>query len=189
MAHTPEQRSAKPLCGANRKWGGTCRAFAGQGTDHLGVGRCKNHGGNTPSHGIAAERELVRQQAALGAPLDVDPDTALRGLLRASAGHVAYLSATVQGLTDVASPTSQALLRAYDNERDRLAKVASTCLASGISQRDVKLQQDTANTFAAAIDNAIKAVGGFTTEQRKSFGVALRLELAMLAEPAPESIA
>lgn len=29
-----------------------CRAKAGQGTDHLGVGRCRNHGGSTPiKHG------------------------------------------------------------------------------------------------------------------------------------------
>jgi len=50
----------------------------------------------------------------------------------------------------------------------------------------VKLQQDAANTFASAIDNAIKAVGGLSAEQRKSFGQALRMELAMLAEPATD---
>lgn len=44
-----------------------CRARAGQGTDHLGQGRCKNHGGSTPiAHGRYSE--VVR--GTLGEHLD-----------------------------------------------------------------------------------------------------------------------
>jgi hypothetical protein len=44
-----------------------CRARAGQGTDHLGSGRCKNHGGSTPIvHGRYSE--VVR--GTLGEHLD-----------------------------------------------------------------------------------------------------------------------
>lgn len=37
-----------PLCGARKKasrGGGTCRVAAGRGTDHVGTGACKHHGG------------------------------------------------------------------------------------------------------------------------------------------------
>jgi rubredoxin len=40
--NTSEQRDhlSTPLCGARKKTGEECRAFAGQGTPHLGVGNC-----------------------------------------------------------------------------------------------------------------------------------------------------
>jgi hypothetical protein len=37
------------LCGAQRRSGGTCRKPAGSGTNHLGYGACKLHGGCTPA--------------------------------------------------------------------------------------------------------------------------------------------
>lgn len=39
-------------CGARTRSGGKCKAQAGKGTDHLGHGRCKHHGG--ASHGAPA---------------------------------------------------------------------------------------------------------------------------------------
>lgn len=51
----------------NVKRGKYCRARAGQGTDHLGQGRCKNHGGSVPiTHGRYSE--VVR--GSLGEHLD-----------------------------------------------------------------------------------------------------------------------
>lgn len=39
------------FCGAKKRQGeGTCRLPAGWGTDHVGRGRCKLHGGCTPRH-------------------------------------------------------------------------------------------------------------------------------------------
>src|SRR3990167_9158749 len=43
----------KPTCGAKTRSGGPCRQRAGWGTDHVGAGRCKLHGGSNPiKHGI-----------------------------------------------------------------------------------------------------------------------------------------
>jgi len=47
--------STKPKCGAKTRAGGghPCRRVAGHGTNHLGMGRCKYHGGATPIlHGL-----------------------------------------------------------------------------------------------------------------------------------------
>lgn len=37
-----------PRCGARTRSGSPCRNVAGKGTNHLGIGRCKFHGGATP---------------------------------------------------------------------------------------------------------------------------------------------
>jgi len=61
--------SKKPKCGAKTRAGGghPCGRMAGHGTNHLGMGRCKYHGGSTPiKHGLysnvvpAAMRESYR---------------------------------------------------------------------------------------------------------------------------------
>jgi hypothetical protein len=112
---------------------------------------------------------------------------ALTGVLRATAGHVAWLALEVQDLEGIKDDKSAILVRLYADERDRLARVAQACIASGIDKKEIELQQKTANQLARAVENAIKSVAGLTAEQRKTFGQVLRLELAQLSESAVES--
>lgn len=43
----------KNLCGAKTRAGTPCRKPAGAGTDHVGIGKCKLHGGKSPvKHGL-----------------------------------------------------------------------------------------------------------------------------------------
>lgn len=77
------------VCGAKTRAGTPCRQKAGWGTDHVGQGRCKLHGGKKPTrHGrystIRHEsvRELAEKMAAEADPLDTRPELALlRALL------------------------------------------------------------------------------------------------------------
>src|SRR3954449_11898711 len=68
--YEPERR-----CGAHLHGGeGTCRLPAGHGTDHVGWGPCRKHGGNTAT----ARRHAYRLQALAEMPVtvgevDVDP--------------------------------------------------------------------------------------------------------------------
>jgi nucleotide-binding universal stress UspA family protein len=60
-ASAPSQlaRRANPnraLCGAKTKSAGACKHAAGFGTDHVGRGHCKHHGGCTPSGIVHAAR-------------------------------------------------------------------------------------------------------------------------------------
>lgn len=48
---TPDETQKLPKCGAMSKAGRPCINPAGKGTDHLGVGRCKFHGGRQQSIG------------------------------------------------------------------------------------------------------------------------------------------
>jgi len=76
-----------PLCGANKRGGGTCGLTAGWGTDHSGVPgtRCRKHGGNTPTQLVRAE-QLAAEHAAVKAAarfaLDLSDITAGDALLR-----------------------------------------------------------------------------------------------------------
>jgi hypothetical protein len=73
----------KTACGAKNRTGGTCQLRAGFGTDHVGDGRCKFHGGKTPVRSgrystvkHEALRDLIAQHAADEDPLDILPELA-----------------------------------------------------------------------------------------------------------------
>ncbi len=91
------------FCGGKRRGGreGTCRRRAGSGTSHVGVGRCKVHGGATRSHVIAAERKIARHTANIyGIPRHIDPATGLIEEYWRTAGIVAALDAKVASLKE-----------------------------------------------------------------------------------------
>src|SRR5262249_32735892 len=73
-----------PKCGARRKQGaGTCRQAAGWKTDHPGVGRCKLHGGGTPTkHGLYSKIKRKTLHEALKAALDDSVSLALDNEIR-----------------------------------------------------------------------------------------------------------
>jgi hypothetical protein len=88
----------KSYCGGPKRQGeGTCTRPAGWATPHAGVGRCKFHGGSTPSHVAAGQRALAERAArTYGAARDINPVQAMVELLHDSAGHVAWLRGIVQ---------------------------------------------------------------------------------------------
>lgn len=67
------------FCGAKRRGqDASCRRPSGWGTDHAGWGRCKLHGGSTPSGRSAAVTEQAQTTAQLfGVPREVDPLTGM----------------------------------------------------------------------------------------------------------------
>lgn len=81
------------FCGSNKKRGGHCERPAGWGTKHLGVGRCKLHGGASPNAEVAGQVQLARREAVvMGAPLDIPPHEAILECIRIAAGEVRYAS-------------------------------------------------------------------------------------------------
>jgi hypothetical protein len=89
-------------CGADKKHkAGPCKLPAGHGTDHVGTGRCRRHGGNTPTHQKHAERiEAERAVARFGLAEDGTPapKILLREISRSSA-MTQFLAAQVADLT------------------------------------------------------------------------------------------
>ena len=84
---------------ANQPEGVLCTQPAGWGTDHVGIGRCKRHGGSTPTHARGAQLELARRACdKLGIPIEVDPIEAILREVWESAGNVEFYRVLVQQL-------------------------------------------------------------------------------------------
>lgn len=174
-------------CGAERRGGGECGRPAGWGTSHPGIGRCKNHGGSTPNHQRAAEREIAARAVARFALVDEDAveDADPRDLLAREMwrSHLAveFLGRLVNELgLDVyehtfhqtGEPTGEAkphvLWAMWMEERKHLKAVAAEAARAGIEVRRQQLAEQQAHLIAAVLravfdDPALD----LTAEQRK----------------------
>jgi hypothetical protein len=126
-SNPPSGRGEDYYCGGRLRDGSgkTCRRRAGHGTPTPGTGRCRLHGGNTPSHRRRAERvEAERAVTTYGLPVDVDPREALLQEVHRTAGHVAWLAEVVAGLPDdalgwsVAEQTARRIVVGKDEDGD-----------------------------------------------------------------------
>jgi hypothetical protein len=159
------------LCGAKTRSGGLCAKQAGWGTRHQGVGRCRLHGGNSPTHNRAAERAMAtRAVVTYGLPREVDPHTALLEELHRTAGAVAWLTGMVADLeeSDAHGPVgdgehprheAHVWIRLYQEERGHLARVAKTCVDVGIEERRVRLAESQGELLAQVIRGVLSDLG------------------------------
>lgn len=176
MAHTTEQRDNLKvgLCGAKKKNGELCRAFKGQGTDHKGIGSCKNHGGATPSakkHALTVQAK--QRMVKLGAPIDgLQPKAALLGMLRATAGHFAWLHHEIGGMEDLENREAAVLIRMYDSERDRLTRIAKACSEVGVEEAVIRIHEQEAGLYSAAVEAAFVKLG-LPDAKRREFHLAI----------------
>ena len=152
--------------GTSKQKGTPCEKRAGFGTDHVGFGLCKFHGGATKTGTTAAKHQEAEQLVATyGLPRQVDPHTALLEELHRTAGHVAWLSALIgeldhaaggqsglkqyQHLEDGGTIERPAIwVELYARERKHLAAVARSCIDVGIEERRIRIAEDQAGELA-----------------------------------------
>jgi len=160
-------------CGAKTRSGGECTKQAGWGTDHPGVARCRLHGGATPTHRAAAQREMaVAAVETYGLPRDIDPHSALLEELHRTAGHVAWLGSQVRSMQPeglygpvrggggaIPGVEPHVWVRLYREERRHLADVAKTCIAVGIEERRVRIAEDQGRLLAEVIRGVLTDLG------------------------------
>jgi methylphosphotriester-DNA--protein-cysteine methyltransferase len=180
-AMTRDERSNQALCGARRKNGELCRLFAGQGTSHKGQGRCKLHGGCTPTQEKhVVKMEMQQRMVTYGAPDEnVTALDALLSELYASSGHVAWLRRQIADMSQsqIATIEGQALIRLYDGERDRKARIARLAIESGVDEAKVIVMEQQCLLLGEALSRACDTAG-LSAPMRRRVGVALRTELA-----------
>jgi hypothetical protein len=152
------------LCGATKKNGERCRSVAGLGTDHLGYGPCKQHGGSTKAHVVkAARQEIVDkldEMAKLGIVNDfVGPEAALMYEVSRSAASVAYYDAEVSKLRpeELTSSRGQVLINQWNEQRRLLTHTAKIIVAAGIAKRSVEVAEMQAKAMVGAIMAVISA--------------------------------
>ncbi len=113
----------------------------------------------------------------LGEPIDIQPHDALLGILRSTAGHVAWLNAEVENLSDLKDQDAGILVRLYSEERDRLTRIAKVCMDAGISAKIVEEQRRDIEWLVETIERAFATIN-LSRESRARFGAALRKEFA-----------
>lgn len=166
-------------CEAKTRSGGKCKRPAGWGTDHVGAGRCKLHGGATPNGKKAAQREQATEAVAFyGLAREIDPHAALLEELHRTAGHVAWLGDLIQSgeLSKEQNPTGRkravkldqstlggdiasVWVQLYHEERKHFAAVAKTCISVGIEERRVRLAEQQGQLLAEVIRGVLTDLG------------------------------
>lgn len=146
-------------CGAKKRHGGHCNMLAGWGTPHPGVGRCKFHGGSSPTHVKSAATGELR--TLLGVPIEINPLDALLMCIRIRAGEVVWLGAEIEKLTKeewVEDTMVGKQFHLYARERQHamndLARYSQMAISLGIAERAVKL----AETYGELIANYTKGI-------------------------------
>lgn len=172
----PPKRAPDSKCqGRKVSEDGYCKQPAGHGTEHVGYGRCKKHGGNTPNGKKAAAKLMAESLAhAYGLPKDIDPQDALIEELHRTAGHVGYLQTLVaaleeddlhgevgttghsEGKTFLAKSEPNVLVRMYQTERKMLERIAKSCIEAGIEERRVRIAEDQGKLFAQVVQGILK---------------------------------
>lgn len=179
--------------GTSKQTGNPCGKRAGFGTDHVGFGLCKFHGGATRNGKRHAQtEEAVEAVATYGLPRVIDPRDALVEELHRTAGHVAWLQSLVGDLEH--EPGAKTRLKQYQAteaggtverpavwlemywaERKHLAQIAKTCHDVGIEARMVELAESQADELVRrfqAFCSALALDMG-SDEVRRAFRVAL----------------
>lgn len=205
-AHAPEGDLRAPAppeeqrCTAtNRESGERCRRY-----HRSGGNVCALHGGNARQvRNKADKRTAVEKVKALvttyGLPVDIAPEQAILDEVHRTAGHVAWLEQQVHALTEgelawgitrvkeggddrgtTEEAVPHALLRLYNEERDRLVRVCTAALKAGIEERRVKL----AERDGALVAEVIRGILGdlkLTAEQRALVSIVVPQHLRALA--------
>lgn len=132
-------------CGGKTKSGGKCKRPAGAGTGHVGTGRCKNHGGSTPTHELVGAVELARREsAAMGQPLEIEPADALLQCIRIAAGEVQYASGRIADLQpdEIVVSTRQVKARplSLGKEGEDQATIVEEVTTSNVAELNLWIQ-------------------------------------------------
>jgi len=186
----PERR-----CGATTRKGGKCGYPAGHGTDHVGFGRCRRHGGNSPNgRRYAYQLEAIAQVPTMGGDLEVEPTDALLYCVRREAGRQAWLRAMLELETDgdVTDPGSRLaqLARLETAATERLARFSAMALSSGVAERRIRMAERQAQALAHAFTTALdsSSVGSRMSNEQRAEVVRLFAQQLALLEAAPPDV-
>jgi len=139
------------VCGAKKKvrkgqQTGYCNLAAGWGTNHPGIGKCKFHGGSTPSHIRNAAK--VSYHRLLGEELEIDPLNALLWCIRHAAGEMVFWQAQIDELEKevwfsdtIAGKTIHHYAREMRAARDAMHRYSADAVKLGLQERHVRMAE------------------------------------------------
>lgn len=157
---------AKKHCGAKTRTRSKCTHPRGWGTKHVGAGRCKLHGGNTPNGRKHAEAEQVENTLRqLRIEDAVDPVQSLFEAVRVAAWREHGLRILLMGRAALAGPDRNgegrpdvvAVMHAH--ALDQRAKIAAMAITAGLDERIVHLAERQGEVIHRIISAALDAAG------------------------------
>jgi hypothetical protein len=166
--------STRARCGAQKhqgEKGETCTQIAGWGTDHVGEGRCRIHGGNTKSHRVGAAIAIADKEArAILGQLDVKPvGDPFEALLLIAGQAIAWLQAAAQLVQDLdgriryedakGAEQLRAEVQIVERAMDRVAQILTAINRLKIEDRMARIAEKQAERVLSAIDAALAAAG------------------------------
>lgn len=164
-----------PACGAKKRQGeGTCQRPAGWGTDHLGFGPCRTHGGNTKNHRTAALRgQAERVLADLHAP---PVDNPLTELARITGQVVAWkdgLADRVNELTSLRYSTDggeqlRSEVALFERALDRCERFLTAMAKLNIDERLTRISEQQAALVNQAVIAALQDLGLPAEQQQEA---------------------
>lgn len=197
----PEQGPSMGRCTARRSNGEPCgnRPMRGQTV-------CRKHGGASPQARAAADRRIAADVWArsFGAPAEsADPTETVLDEIRWAAGHVAWLRERVQetepealvwgvesevdkgagefpGVDVTRSAKTNAWVRLYGEERDRLLRMCKIAHDMGIAERHVELAERVGTLMADLLRGVLGELQ-LTEEQREIASAAVPRHLRLIA--------
>jgi hypothetical protein len=156
-----------PTCGGTKRAGGACTRPAGWGTDHPGHGRCKLHGGSTPSgrvHGSRVRAEAGARQimADLGAPVPVlNPTKRLLEVLGEIDRFREACRLQVEQLGEwvvenkLGDEQAKAVVRLYTEAIDRMGRLLVDAARLRLEERLVAIDEATADMVLTVLEAAM----------------------------------
>lgn len=176
----PEDRSlpVEGRCNAKRTdgSGALCRRYAGQGTEHSGIGQCSKHGGCTPSANTHAAK--VREHQILGPILEAyrerigehpDPYEGMLEVVRFGWAWMRMLEARVAELHDgdgdlflddhQGDGRPHVLVAMALEARREHRRNCEAAIRAGIAERMVSLAEDQAEAMATFMRGVLTELG------------------------------
>lgn len=181
-----------PRCGAHKRQGeGTCTQTAGWGTDHVGEGPCKLHGGSTRNVSKGAKLRLAEREARelFGkiAPAPTPVDNPLAAYAELAGRVLAWLELMDSLLDDLrevgyesetAGEQTRAVVQLYERAMDRANTVLGSYARLRIDDRLAAITERQADMVVRALDAVIAhlgATGPKAIEARKVGAAQLRV--------------
>lgn len=177
-------------CGANKRGGGTCGLAAGFGTDHIGLGHCKFHGGNLPTHRASAAR---KQAILLGAPKEINPLDAIVWCIKLTGGEIEFYTEQMAALEQRDWIENTALgqqMHVFARERalaqDRLVNYSKVAISLGLTERAVRLAEQYGSTIARLLRGLLDDLEPYISEEGKKMLPQLVRKHILIAERGQE---
>ena len=178
-------------CGAKTRKGTPCKRPVGWGTEHIGEGRCKLHGGNA-GRPIISGRYSVKHRASLNEKMQQFlSDPAPANLMPELAIQRAFLEEFLDKVTEgpVSAKTTDHIFAMTESISRLVERITRMLNQTAITQMDIHyLQTILTDLILKYIDDPSKRIE-FLAELRSAFGSDRRSDrTAALAAPAEQSI-